>query len=341
MQNRRPRMKRAIRTFFVIAAVSVAIFFTQSAAHAAPAPNVLEALKQAPNNPCSWSGFYIGFNVGGAFNHFDLGKQHTDVDLQQQFYEMINGDEEGGDGVEGEETSFTTFHTPGHSETNTQTIGGGQTGFKMQFGNFVFGVEGGFQGNGSTANSQHKEFQENELFLFTQQQFVTAETDFKNQRNVETTWNGNIGGNIGFCWNRILFFVSGGAYFTDAHFSSTDVADTSFFGFVGDGDGTTHPSIRRTTGGPRQGEDFIGEIVSKKERTSGDVLTGYYAGGGTLYQLTDLVNAGFEYRHVGYGDQGENLTGGNGPVFPSNGHLDMSADQILFKVNIIVGPFGH
>jgi opacity protein-like surface antigen len=334
-------MKPAIRTFSVIAGLSVAIFLSQSAAHAAPAPNVLVALQQPPSNPCNWAGFYIGFNVGGSFNHYDVGKQHTDVDLAQQFYQLIEGDDEGGGGEEGEsENAFTTFHIPGRSETDTQTIGGGQTGFKMQFGNFVFGLEGDFQGNGSSLNSQHKESQENELFLITRQQFVTAETAFKNQQLVETTWNGHIGGNIGFCWNRILFFIAGGAAFTDAHFSSTDTADTEFFGFVGDGDGTTHPVIRRTTTGPRQGEGFIGEIVSKKEHTHGDVLTGYYAGGGTLYQLTDLVSAGFEYRHVDYGDQGENLTGGNGPVFPTNGHLDMSSDQILFKVNIIVGSWG-
>jgi hypothetical protein len=33
----------------------------------------------------------------------------------------------------------------------------------------------------------------------------------------------------------------------------------------------------------------------------------------------------------------------NGPVFPGNGRVDLSSDQVLFKVNIIVGPglFGH
>jgi outer membrane immunogenic protein len=296
---------------------------------------------QPPSDPCNWTGFYLGANVGGSWNHFDVSKQRTDVDLEQQFYEMIEGDEEGGDGIEGEVTAFTTFHTPGKSDTDGETIGGGQTGFKLQFGNFVFGVEGMFQGNGSSIGSQHKEFQENEIFLITRQQFTTAETEFRNDRLIETTWNGSAGGNIGFCWNRILFFVSGGVAFTDLHFSSMDKADTSFFGFIGDGDGTVHPTIRRTTGGPAQGESFIGEIVSKKAHTSGDVLTGYYAGGGTMYQLTNLVSAGFEYRHVGWGDINENLGGGNGPVFPGNGHVDLSSDQVLFKVNIIVGPWGH
>ncbi|HEY6070705.1 MAG TPA: hypothetical protein VIU85_04950 [Chthoniobacterales bacterium] len=337
-------MKPLIRNLFVVAALGGAMVFMQSTAHGAGSQNVWEALQQPPANPCSWGGFYIGFNVGGAFNHFDLGKQHTDVNLAQQFYEMIEGDEDSGGGGEGtSENAFTTFQIPGHTEDNNQTIGGGQTGFKMQFGHIVFGVEGDFQGNGATAHSDHNAFQENELFLITRQQFVTAETQFRNDRSVETTWNGHIGGNIGWCWNRFLIYVAGGASFTDAQFTSMDKADTSFFG-IGESS-TTIPTTSKVTrlrapASPEQGF-FIGEIVSKNQHTHNDVLTGYYAGGGTLYQLTDLVSAGFEYRHVGYSDEDEHFFGGNGPVFSGNGHLDLSSDQILFKVNIIIGSWGH
>ncbi len=334
-------MKPATRSLFVSsAAFCAAIFFSSSSAPAAS--NVLEALEQPPSNPCQWGGFYIGFNVGGNWNHFDTSKQKTDVDLAQQFYEMFEGDEEGGgDGEgEGELGAFTTFHIPGHNETDLQTVGGGQTGFKFQFGNFVFGIEGMFQGNGSTAKSKHDEFQENELFLITLQQFTIAETEFRNERTIETTWNGSIGGNIGFCWNRLLFYIAGGAAFTDVHFSSVDIADTSFFGFGG-GEGVTAPTgdaprVRRVSG-PSQGEFFLGEIVSKKEHTSGDVLTGYYAGGGTMYQLTNLVSVGVEYRHIDWGETGEHLTGGTGPVFSGNGNVGLNGDQVLFKVNIMVG----
>jgi opacity protein-like surface antigen len=208
----------------------------------------------------------------------------------------------------------------------------------------VFGVEGSFQGNGSSVGGKHHEFQANELFLFTEQRFVTAETDFKFDRMVETTWNASIGGNVGFCWNRILFYATGGAAFTDAHFFSMNTADTSFFGFVGEGGGTvptSGPSSVRRVSGPLQGENFIGEIVSKKDRSEGDVLNGYYAGAGTLYQLTNLVSLGLEYRRVNWGDVSEHFMGGNGPVFPGNGHLDLTADQVTFKVNILVGLFGH
>src|SRR5437660_625054 len=225
MQNSRPRMNLSPRTIFAVAAcAAISLIPWRMPA----AENVWDALMRAPADPCNWSGFYIGFNIGGSFNHFDAGKQKTDVDLQQQFYELIAGDEEGGDGVEGEASAFTTFHIPGHSETDSQTIGGAQTGFNFQFGHFVTGVEGSFQGNGSSVGSHHNEFQENEVFLVTRQQFTTAETNFHNERMLETTWNGSIGGKVGFCWNRVLFYVTGGAAFTDMHFSSMDRADTSF-----------------------------------------------------------------------------------------------------------------
>ena len=133
--------------------------------------------------------------------HFDIGKHATDVDLTEQFYDLIGEPGETGD-------TFATFHTPGHHETDTETIGGGQTGFNFQFGHFVVGAEGSFIGNGSTAGGKFHAFQENELFLTTEGQNVTAETDFGLRRMVETTWNGFVGGHIGFYWNRLLFYVS-------------------------------------------------------------------------------------------------------------------------------------
>jgi hypothetical protein len=31
---------------------------------------------------------------------------------------------------------------------------------------------------------------------------------------------------------------------------------------------------------------------------------------------------------------------GGGPVFPRNDDLDLTPDQVVFKVNILVGPIG-
>jgi opacity protein-like surface antigen len=318
-------MKPITRTIsFTAAVLGVALLLCSTTDRAVAETDFFQ--KFTPVDPCNWAGFYLGFNIGAGFNRFDLGKQVTDVNLEDQFYEIEPT-------VVGELEIFATFHTPGHHETDTETIGGGQTGFNFQFGHFIVGFEGGFQGNGSTADTKYNEFQENPLFLATIQQNVVAETDFTNIRMVETIWNAYFGGKLGFCWERFLFYITGGAAFTDAHFESWQRAETSFFSNICEGD--------CAQAGPHQGQFFLGQAVNTTKPNQGDVLTGWYGGVGTEYKLTNIVSVGFEYKHVDWGDVHEHFMGGSGPIFAGNGHLDLSADQILFKVNLLVGPVGH
>ena len=268
------------------------------------------------------------------------------MDLSAQFYELLNGDEEGGDGVQGEASSFIRFHAPGFEDTQGRTIGGMQTGLNLQFGHFVVGAEGSFIGNGSEASRHFSAFQENEIFLVTEQQFVTAETLFQSLRMVETRWNAFIGGRLGFCWNRFLFYGTGGVAFTDAQFTSMQKADTAFFGFIGDGDGAALASHTQTTrvsskhSVSQQQGSFLGEIVDTKNGTETDVLTGYYGGVGTEYKLTNNVSVGLEYRHVDWGDKTANLmVGSNNAVFPGDFNTGITGDQVVFKVNIRVAHF--
>ena len=74
--------------------------------------------------PFSWSGFYIGGNLGGAWVHGDATDSLFGLDF-------------------------------GHSDNNGVFIGGGQVGFNYQFSNFVLGVEGDFDwaaNNNNTSN---------------------------------------------------------------------------------------------------------------------------------------------------------------------------------------------
>ncbi|HWY52301.1 MAG TPA: hypothetical protein VNW72_12545 [Chthoniobacterales bacterium] len=339
-------MKPQSRTVLTIAAVaSAAILLIPS-----PAPGAEEDFFQKfiLQEPMNWSGFYVGFNNGATFNHFDISKHMTDVDLTDQFYELNPV-------LIGVSDAFATFDTPGHHHNDTETIGGGQTGFKFQFGHFVVGAEGSFIGNGTSAEGVSHAFQENTFFIGDmapgQQPIggnITADTEFKSKFMAETTWNGFAGGNIGFAWNRFLFYGEGGAAFTDVHFESTDTADTSFFqNCLQNTNVVCGGTVARgTVGGvPRQpqGSIFIGEIVSKKTHTQGDVLTGWYGGGGIDYALTKIVTVGVEYKHVDWGGVTEHLmTGANGgPVFPGNAHLNLDADQAVFKVNLLIWPIGH
>jgi opacity protein-like surface antigen len=332
--------------FAIVGAVCAAIFLAPS-----PAPGAEQDFFQKfnPTEPINWSGPYVGFNTGGSFNNFHIGHHMTDVDVTDQFYDL-------GIAFGNRPDTFATFDTPGHHKNDTETIGGGQTGFRLQFGHIVIGAEGSFIGNDSTQDARFNDFQTNQLFsaggavgeVPVQIGGVTADTVFQSMQKVETTWNGFAGGNIGFAWNRFLIYGEGGAAFTDVHFKNTDKADTSFFSNECVGDCTlaiptgVAPRIQRAPG-LNPPLSFIGEIVNKKTHTQGNVLTGWYGGGGVDFALTKIVTVGMEYKHVDWGDMGVHLmTGVNGgPVFPGNGHVGLDADQVSLKVNILVGPIGH
>ena len=337
----KPINSRTISTF--VALLCAGLFFAPSPASSNEVTDFFT--KFNPTDPCDWSGVYFGLNVGGTWNHFDISDQRTNVDLSQQFYLLLEGDSEGGDGVEGEAVNFATFQSSGFSETQGRTIGGVQSGFNLQAGHFVFGAEGSFVGNASETSRHFSAFQENEIFLVTIQQNVTAETVFQSLRMVETNWNGFIGGRIGFCWNRLLFYGTGGVAFTDAKFTSMQKADTAFFGFIGDGEGealASHTKARQVANKhsvSQQQGSFLGEITNTKNRTETDVLTGYYGGVGTEYKLTNNVSVGLEYRHVDWGDGSGGFDNTTGPVFPGDFSAGLTGDQVVFKVNIMVAHF--
>jgi outer membrane immunogenic protein len=73
--------------------------------------------------PFSWTGFYVGGNLGGAWAHGTV----TDT--------------------------FNPGVTFGGSSNNGVFIGGGQAGFNYQISNFVFGVEGDFDWAANNNNS--------------------------------------------------------------------------------------------------------------------------------------------------------------------------------------------
>ena len=110
-----------MRKFFYATAALSALLATVMAANAADVPPYARPV--APPvylpQPFSWTGFYIGANLGGAWGQRNL----TDTLLGLS---LSNVNDKG---------AF---------------IGGGQLGFNYQFGNFVLGVEGDFDGVATT-----------------------------------------------------------------------------------------------------------------------------------------------------------------------------------------------
>jgi outer membrane immunogenic protein len=273
-----------------------------------------------PEEPFSWSGLYLGFNVGVVWEHVDFGAHDTIVDLDEQF-DVVDPN----DNFSQDIPFNLLFTTPGHSNTDTAPIAGGQIGFLEQFGHFVVGVEGGFSGTRTINRSTFRDTASGSTGIDS----VTFDTDFTSKRTVETNWNGYIGGQLGFAWRRLLFYGAGGAAFTNVDVTTFDMADTEFFeGIVG---GPV---------GPKQIIGSLGSAVTRRRHPANDVQTGWYAGGGLQYALTNFISAGLEYRHCDFGD--ETYTFGSAdPLFQGRTNVSLDSDQLTFRVNILLGHMGR
>lgn len=105
-----------------------------------------------------WSGFYIGINGGG-------GSSHATWDL-------------------------AGFGREGSHDATGGTVGG-QVGYRIQSGQWVFGVEG--QGNWADFSGDN----------------ISAVTGFRNRTKIDSF--GLITGQVGYAWNNVLAYAKGGA----------------------------------------------------------------------------------------------------------------------------------
>jgi outer membrane immunogenic protein len=78
----------------------------------------------------SWTGFYVGVNVGGSW-----GRSETDANLSDPFF-----------------TGAVLFATPIDFNMNG-VIGGGQIGYNWQSGTWVLGIEADIQGSGQKGSA--------------------------------------------------------------------------------------------------------------------------------------------------------------------------------------------
>ncbi len=125
-----------------------------------------------------WSGFYIGINGGGGSSH-----------------------------------KCWSFVTPGtgalvgegcHDATGGTV--GGQIGYRVQSGFWVFGLEG--QGNWVD-------------FSGSNNSTVFVGTGLRDRSKIDAF--GLITGQVGYAWNNVLFYVKGGGAVVDDHYRSYDI----------------------------------------------------------------------------------------------------------------------
>ena len=107
--------------------------------------------------PFSWSGFYVGANVGGNWTHSDFGHHFTGV-AAGAIEDFSEGETDpGSEEFTAADEDFVTYSIPSASgNSDISFLGGGQLGYQQQFGHFVIGVEVDFDGatgNGDRATT--------------------------------------------------------------------------------------------------------------------------------------------------------------------------------------------
>jgi outer membrane immunogenic protein len=127
----------------------------------------------------TWTGFYIGGNVGGGNGGFRTTN--------------FNGPAAGG-GVVG-------VTRPGAFNNNsTGFTGGGQIGYNYQIGNFVIGVE---------ADASYTDFSRTRLL------------GGGNSARDSLSYLGTVRGRVGYAWDRVLVYGTGGFAYGDAYHRET------------------------------------------------------------------------------------------------------------------------
>jgi outer membrane immunogenic protein len=176
-------MKRLVLTGFALATLAI------SPAIAADMPVKAPILK-APPPGFSWTGFYIGANVGYGW----------------------------GDG----DTSFTPLPTAAGFANLAPTtlspkpagfLGGGQVGFNWQTGMAVWGLEADLDGSGITGSVTQSPIIQNNGTSFGAGSAVTASENLK--------WFGTVRGRLGFTpADRWLVYATGGLAYAQVNYAA-------------------------------------------------------------------------------------------------------------------------
>jgi outer membrane immunogenic protein len=171
----------------------------------------LKAVPKTPPAPAfSWTGFYIGANVGGAWSSNDGSSDFGPLFPPFAVLPPLA-------------PVFTVV--PGQLDTLAGTgsrsgvIGGGQIGYNWQINQFVLGVEADAVGSGLNAStaSASRSFGA-PIFSTTVTQMVAVDLG-------RIDWMASFRGRVGVAVDRALFYVTGGAAVAEIGGSTTTVTN--------------------------------------------------------------------------------------------------------------------
>ena len=169
-----------------------------------PMPSGKEMKQVAPAPPpeCdfSWTGFYIGGNVG-------YGWGNSDVDFEPL----------------PDAATFRFLDPQTLSPDPSGVIGGGQLGFNWQIGKlFVVGVEADFQGTDIEGDDRTTGFDGFNAVPTNPDRFLEAHERIQ--------WMGTVRGRVGIApWCRMLIYGTGGLAYGNVDYSAQTNFGTTFF----------------------------------------------------------------------------------------------------------------
>jgi outer membrane immunogenic protein len=246
----------------------------------------------------TWTGFYVGVNAGYGFtdNGNNNGSNYGAAPLFAQ------GPASGG-GIAQTLTGGTGM--PVYSTNNRNGdgfVGGGQVGYNFQFGNVVVGIE---------ADAQYADFGKNRNGALsggtdTVTPGVNVAAGSPNVTYFNTglfsrnsaDWFGTVRGRLGYAWDRVLVYGTGGLAFTDSgnnngSYGSNSIP-TSFF--VGNAGSTQAQNAAA-------GNFYASNARGQTQRMDN---IGYAVGGGVEYAFTPNLTGKIEGLYVNFGTTGNN-----------------------------------
>jgi outer membrane immunogenic protein len=183
----------------------------------------------APVPAYDWSGFYVGANIGGAWDHGTVTEAALDG----------------------------TFVSSG-SSSNSGVVGGGQVGYNyMALPNFLLGIEADVDGTSLKGSA--------------------LSVDGSNQHSSELNAFGTVRGRVGFTESNWLFYGTGGFAWSEGSTTRTQIA--TVVGAV--------PPI---------------PAVAGTVETSSNTRTGWAAGAGVEWGITQNWTARLEYLYLDLGN---------------------------------------
>jgi outer membrane immunogenic protein len=184
-------------------------------ASAADMPGKAPRYAPAPSAVYSWTGFYIGGNVG-----YSWGKADTDFNAAPVTVTVVNN------------APISAVDIPGligsRSVRPEGVIGGGQIGYNWQFApNWVTGVEADIQGSAQKASNSFTD-----PFSFNVRGGAgsslvegAAVTDYE----AKVLWFGTVRGRVGYAWDRVLLYATGWLAYGEVKLAGTRTVSGTVF----------------------------------------------------------------------------------------------------------------